>query len=261
MLEKTKLKDYLKIMNVLSLFDGMSCGRIALDKANIKYENYYASEIDKHAISVSMKNNPTTIQLGSVLNLDTSKLPKIDLLIGGSPCTNFSVAGKGNGMITKDNQELLSLEHYLELKENNFQFKGQSYLFWEYIRILREVKPKYFLLENVKMKKKWEDLISKEIGVKPVLLNSNLFSGQNRQRLYWTNIDLTNDIIDKEIKLKDILQENVDTKLYLSNDEIIKAQFKKSKKSIPRVKNGFEYFLMKDQLHFQIVLKKNHNVY
>ena len=178
-------------MNVLSLFDGLSCGRIALDKANIKYDNYFASEIDKHSISVSMKNYPTTIQLGSVLDLDTSKLDKIDLLIGGSPCTNFSVAGKGNGMITTDNQELLSLDDYLELKQKGFQFKGQSYLFWEYVRILRETKPKYFLLENVKMKKKWEDLISNELGVKPVLINSNLFSAQNRQRLYWTNIELS----------------------------------------------------------------------
>jgi site-specific DNA-cytosine methylase len=106
------------------------------------------------------------------------------------------------------------------------------------------------------MKKKWEDLISKEIGVKPVLINSNLFSGQNRQRLYWTNIDLTDDIIDKGIKLKDILEESVDTKLYLSNDEINKAQFKKSKKSIPRVKNGFEYFFNEGSIAFPNSIEK-----
>jgi len=243
-------------MNVLSLFDGMSCGRIALDKANIKYDNYYASEIDKHAISVSTKNYPTNIKLGSVLDLDTSKLDKIDLLIGGSPCTNFSVAGKGNGMITTDNQELLSLDDYLELKEKGFQFKGQSYLFWEYVRILRETKPKYFLLENVKMKKKWEDLISRELGVKPVMINSNLFSAQNRQRLYWTNIELNDEIVDKGIKLKDILDQNVDKSLYLSDDEIIRAQFKKSKKSIHRVKNGFEYFFNEGSIQFPNNIEK-----
>jgi len=243
-------------MNVLSLFDGMSCGRIALDKANIKYDNYFASEIDKHSISVSIKNYPTTIQLGSVLDLDTSKLDKIDLLIGGSPCTNFSVAGKGNGMITTDNQELLSLDDYLELKQKGFQFKGQSYLFWEYVRILRETKPKYFLLENVKMKKKWEDLISNELGVKPVLINSNLFSAQNRQRLYWTNIELNDEIVDKGIKLKDILDQNVDKSLYLSDDEIVRAQFKKSKKSIPRVKNGFEYFFNEGSIQFPNSIEK-----
>jgi len=124
-------------MNVLSLFDGMSCGQIALNKAEIKIDNYYASEIDKYAIKVTMKNFPNTIQLGDVCKLETTSLPKIDLLIGGSPCQSFSNAGKGKG------------------------FDGKSGLFWEYVRILKETKPKYFLLENVVMKKEWEAVIQK----------------------------------------------------------------------------------------------------
>lgn len=116
-------------MNVLSLFDGMSCGQIALERVGIKVDNYFASEIDKHAIKVTMDNYPNTIQIGSVTEVKGEDLPKIDLLIGGSPCQSFSNAGKGEG------------------------FDGESKLFWEYIRLLNEVKPTYFLLENVIMKK------------------------------------------------------------------------------------------------------------
>lgn len=215
-------------MNVLSLFDGMSCGQLALNRIGIKYDNYYASEIDKYAISVTMANFPNTIQLGSVIDLDTSKLPKIDLLIGGSPCQSFSFAGKRKGMTTTDNIEILELNQYLELKKQNFQFEGQSYLFWEYMRILNEVKPKYFLLENVTMSEKWAKILSKAIGVKPILINSSLVSAQNRERLYWTNIGLRpkglfNDLEsiiqqpkDKKLILRDILQDNPNPKFYVS---------------------------------------------
>ena len=130
-------------INVLSCFDGMSCGRIALERAGVKVENYFASEIEKAPIQVTQHNFPNTIQLGDVTKLKVSDLPKIDLLIGGSPCQSFSNAGKGEG------------------------FDGKSGLFWEYVRVLNEVKPKYFLLENVKMKKEWRDIISKELGVEP----------------------------------------------------------------------------------------------
>ena len=132
-------------MNVLSLFDGASCGHQALDRIGMKADNYYASEIDKYAIQVTMANYPNTIQLGSVVDVDVSKLEKIDLLIGGSPCQSFSFAGKRKGMSTKDSVEILTLEHYLELKSQNFEFEGQSYLFWEYMRVLTESTPKYFL--------------------------------------------------------------------------------------------------------------------
>jgi DNA (cytosine-5)-methyltransferase 3A len=215
-------------MNVLSLFDGMSCGQQALERAGIKVDKYFASEIDKYAIQVTMANYPNTNQLGSVVNVDGYSLPNIDILIGGSPCQSFSFAGKRKGMSTKDEQEILTLNHYLELKSEGFEFEGQSYLFWEYMRLLNEVKPKYFLLENVMMGEKWEKVLSKAIGVKPIMINSALLSAQNRQRLYWTNIGLEpqglfgdlDSIIDqpkdKGILLKDILEQNVSDKYFLT---------------------------------------------
>lgn len=181
-------------MRVLSLFDGMSCGQQALQRAGIPVTTYYASEIDKHAIQVTMKNYPNTIQLGSVVNVDGYALGPIDLLIGGSPCQSFSFAGKRKGMATKCEIEILTLEHYLELKAEGYQFEGQSYLFWEYMRLLNEVKPRWFLLENVEMGEKWEKVLSRAIGVNGVHLNSALVSAQNRKRIYWTNIGQTLDM-------------------------------------------------------------------
>ena len=219
-------------MNVLSLFDGMSCGQQALERIGIKVDNYFASEIDKYAITVTMANYPNTKQLGSVTQVDGYSLPKIDLLIGGSPCQSFSFAGKRKGMSTKDEQEILTLDHYLELKSQEYEFEGQSYLFWEYMRLLNEVKPKYFLLENVMMGEKWEKILSKAIGVNPIMINSSLVSAQNRQRLYWTNIgmkpsglfgDLESIIQqpkDLGILLKDILEPEVDEKYFLSEKMI-----------------------------------------
>ena len=171
-------------MNVLSLFDGMSCGQIALNKVGIKYDNFYASEIDVHAIKVTQHNYPNTIQLGDIHNIKGSDLPKIDLLFGGSPCQSFSSAGNRTG------------------------FDGKSGLFWEFVRVLNEVQPKYFLLENVKMKKEWEDIITTEMGVEPIRINSNLVSAQNRERLYWTNIPNLTQPEDKNIKLSDVLTDD-----------------------------------------------------
>jgi DNA-cytosine methyltransferase len=173
-----------KNINVLSLFDGMSCGQIALNKLGVKYDNYYASEIDKFAIAITKKNYPNTIHLGDVRDVKGKDLPKIDLLFGGSPCQSFSNAGNGKG------------------------FEGSSGIFWEYVRVLREVKPKYFMLENVKMKKEWQDIITKELGVEPIAINSSHFSGQNRPRLYWTNIPGVEIPEDKGIVLKDILEDD-----------------------------------------------------
>jgi DNA (cytosine-5)-methyltransferase 3A len=175
-----------------------------------------------------MANYPNTIQLGSVLDVDGYKLPKIDLLMGGSPCQSFSFAGKRKGMSTKCETEILTLEHYLELKAEGYEFEGQSYLFWEYMRILNEVKPKYFLLENVEMGEKWEKVLSKAIGVNGIHINSALVSAQNRKRIFWTNIGMQpmglfgypESIIqqpkDKGILLKDILENEVDEKYFLS---------------------------------------------
>ena len=236
-------------MNVLSLFDGMSCGQQALDRAEIKVDKYYASEIDKFAIKVTMANYPNTIQLGSVINVNGYDLPKIDLLIGGSPCQSFSFAGKRKGMATKDEIEIHTLEHYLQLKKDGYEFEGQSYLFWEYIRILNEVKPKYFLLENVMMGEKWERILSRAIGVNPIEINSALVSAQNRRRLYWTNIgmkaaglfgDLESIIKqpkDKSILLKDILEIDVDEKYFLSQNSI--NYLKNREKANTEAKRGF----------------------
>jgi DNA-cytosine methyltransferase len=176
-------------MNVLSLFDGMSCGQIALNKLGIKYDNYFASEIEKAAINVTQNNFPNTIQLGDVTKINGYELPKIDLLIGGSPCQSFSNAGKMAG------------------------FDGKSGLFYEYVRLLNETKPKYFLLENVKMKKEFENVITKYLGVEPIQINSALVSAQDRKRLYWTNIPNIEQPNNKNIYLKDIIEQNDD--LYL----------------------------------------------
>lgn len=223
-------------MNILSLFDGMSCGQQALNRCGFTITNYFASEIDKHAIKVTQHNYPNTIQLGSVVNVNGYELPKIDLLMGGSPCQSFSFAGKRKGMSTKDEQEILILEHYLQLKSEGFEFEGQSYLFWEYMRLLNELRTKnpniYFLLENVEMGEKWELVLSRAIGVKGIHINSALVSAQNRKRIYWTNIgmkpsglfgDLESIIEhpkDKGILLKDILESEVDEKYFLSEKMI-----------------------------------------
>lgn len=199
-------------MNVLSLFDGMSCGQIALNRAKIKYDNYFASEIDKYAIQVTMKNYSNTIQLGDVTKIKSLNLPKIDLLIGGSPCQSFSFCGKRLGMTTSDNIEITSLEQYLLLKNQQFIFNGQSYLFWEYVRLLKELKPKYFLLENVMIKDYWKNIITDTLQVNPIMINSNLVSAQERKRLYWTNIDQISQPNDKGLYLKDIMEHKVDKK-------------------------------------------------
>jgi len=182
-------------MNVLSLFDGMSCGQIALEKAGIKVNQYYASEIKKHAIKVTQHNYPNTIQLGDIRTIKASDLPKIDLLIGGSPCQDFSSA----------NKEKLGLNG------------EKSSLFFEYLRLLNELKPKYFLLENVAMDEYSYNKISNLLNTYPITINSEKVSAQLRERVYWTNIGPESfdmfgfrtcqipQPIDKKIYLKDIL--------------------------------------------------------
>lgn len=211
-------------MNVLSLFDGMSCGQIALTNLGCFPDKYYASEVDKFAIQQTRHVFPDTIHIGDVTRVDVSKLDKIDLIIGGSPCQSFSFAGKQAGMATTENIEVTDLDQYLDLKIMGFEFTGQSYLFWEYMRILTEVR-KYnpdvkFLLENVVMSKKWEAVLTNAIGVEPVMINSNLVSAQNRKRLYWTNIARIAQPEDEGIFIRDILEEDVDEKYYLSQKAI-----------------------------------------
>lgn len=219
-------------MNVLSLFDGMSCGQIALKELGIKIDTYYASEVDKFAIAQTQLNFPDTIQLGDVRNIDARKLGRIDLLIGGSPCQSFSFAGKRAGMSTKQSEEIYTLERYLELKRAGFEFEGESYLFWEYMRVLEEIRETnpdvLFLLENVEMGKKWEGVLNEAIGLSGVHINSSLVSAQNRRRIYWTNIktrkeglfgDVFTDIpqpSDKGLLLHDIIEKNVSKKYFVS---------------------------------------------
>jgi site-specific DNA-cytosine methylase len=173
-------------INVLSLFDGMSCGQIALNRLGIKVSKYYASEIDKAPMKVTQHNYPETIQVGDVTKVKGEDLPQIDLLIGGSPCQGFSFAGK----------------------KLNFE-DPRSILFFEFARLLDECKPTYFLLENVKMKKEWQDVISDLLGVQPMRINSSKFTAAKRDRLYWTNIPNISEPIDKEISFDDI-NSNID---------------------------------------------------
>ena len=190
-----------KGINVLSLFDGMSCGQIALERAGIKVNKYYAAEIDKYAIKITQKNYPKTVQLGDITKIKGFDFKnKIDIIIGGSPCQGFSFAGD----------------------QLNFE-DPRSKLFFDFARLLREIKPKYFLLENVVMRQEIQDAISDLLGeiypeavkqtdllkikrLEPVKINSALVSAQNRKRLYWTNIKDIKQPEDKKIFLKDILE-------------------------------------------------------
>ena len=175
-------------MNVLSLFDGMSCGRLALERLNIPVDKYYAAEIDKYAIQVSEANYPDIIRLGDVCDVKAKDLPKIDLVMGGSPCQGFSFAGK---QLAFDDP--------------------RSALFFEFVRILKECNPKYFLLENVRMKKEFLDVISEQVGVEPICINSSLVSAQNRVRYYWTNIPSVEQPEQRGIVLRDVLENGFDS--------------------------------------------------
>jgi len=170
-------------MNILSLFDGVSCGRIALERAAIQIDKYFASEIDTPAINIAKANYPDTIYLGDVNMINGVNLPPITLLMGGSPCQGFSFAGKG-----------------LNFKD------PRSKLFFQFNRLLKEVKPKYFLLENTKMNKDSMDIISNTLGIEPIEINSALVSGQNRVRNYWTNIPGVTQPENKDISIHDIIE-------------------------------------------------------
>src|SRR5574343_23630 len=193
-------------MEVLSLFDGISCGQIALSKLGIKVDNYFASEIEIPSINVTQSNFPNTIQIGDVCKVDASTLPKIDLLLAGSPCQSFSGA-----------------------VSSNTGFDGKSKLFFEFLRLLKETNPTYWLLENVEMKQEWEDVITNHLGVKPIHLTSNHFSAQSRPRVYWTNLTLTDTLPVNDSVLGDVLESNVAEKYFYKesfeyvNQDVVEA--------------------------------------
>ena len=173
-------------MNVVSLFDGISCGRVALERAGVPVGKYYASEIDPHAIRVSQSNWPDIIHLGDVTKVKADDLPAIDLILAGSPCQGFSHNGKKLGFDDP-----------------------RSRLFWHFVRLVEECKPTWWLLENVRMKKEWADIISEAVGCQPVIINSALVSAQRRVRYYWTNIPFAGQPEDRGLVLKDILEKPV----------------------------------------------------
>jgi len=178
-------------MNILSLFDGISCGQIALNRANIQIDSYFASEIDKFAIQATQTNYPNTIQLGDINNYKSWQLPKIDLIMGGSPCQGFSFAGK-------------------QLAFND----PRSKLFFKFVDCLDHFQPRWFLLENVKMKKEYQDVITNLLKVEPMEINSALVSAQSRKRLYWFNWKVDQPK-NKGILLKDILENRIVGRNYL----------------------------------------------
>ena len=259
------LPDFGKSIRVWSLFDGMSCGHIALNELNIPVECYISSEIDKHAIKAEIANFPNMVQVGSVTDINVPELVAKygvpDFLFGGSPCTDFSMSGKTRGASTSCGEEVYTLDRYLELKSQGFEFEGQSYLFWEFMRILTELRKYnpniYFFLENVEMLEKWERCLSHAIGVRGVHINSALVSAQQRKRIYWSNIrvkDLGTVSLFDEMKddpfewpryqtdipqpedggivIKDILQDKAGEKYYLKDETVTSLMEKTDKKKL-----------------------------
>ena len=241
-------------IRVWSLFDGLSCASIALRELGIPVEVFLSSEVDKHALRVERDNFPDMIQVGSVTDIDVDALVARygvpDFLCGGSPCQSFSFSGRMNGMSTQQGEEIYTLERYMELKRDGFQFDGQSYLFWEYMRILTELRRHnpdiLFFLENVEMLEKWERVLSHAIGVRGVHINSALVCAQQRKRIYWSNIrtrllntqslftdydrndhfawpQVVTDIPqpeDRGIVIRDIMQETADPRYYLRSEQV-----------------------------------------
>ncbi len=251
-------------ISVWSLFDGMSCASIVLRELGIDVECFVSSEIDKHAIKAEKQNFPDMIQVGSVTDINVPDLVEKygvpDFICGGSPCQSFSFSGKMKGMSTAQGEEIYTLDRYLELKQQGFEFEGQSYLFWEYMRILTELRQYnpdiYFFLENVEMMDKWERCLSHAIGVRGVHINSTLVSAQQRKRIYWSNIrvkDLGSTSLfdfsdspfempryqtdipqpkDSGIVIKDILQEQAGEKYYLKDDTVSSLMEKTDRKKL-----------------------------
>lgn len=220
-------------MRVLSLFDWIACGYEALQRAWIKVDKYYASEIDKYAIQIATKNHPDIIEIWDVCNVKWEDYQDIDLLIWGSPCQWFSVAGK---QLAFDDP--------------------RSKLFFEFVRLKEEIKPRYFLLENVKMRKERIDIISWYLGVQPIEINSALVSAQSRKRLYRTNIPWVCLPQNKGLILKDILQEDVDEKYYLNEQQLAKMKYLKWPKKIQRERDWYKYTYSEGWIPFPDIIDR-----
>jgi site-specific DNA-cytosine methylase len=202
---------------MLNLFSGLGGGRLSAERAGLKVKTEYYSEVDPYALKVMKKRFPDSIPVGDVRNLKAIDFVHVTMITAGSPCQNFSLMGSRNGMATKI-KELTDLKSYTELKKNNHIFTkddGDSYLFWEFVRLYREIKALQikmglpvldFLLENVKMATKWENVITTAMGVNPIVIDAALVSAQNRVRLFWTSLEGVTQPKDLNIKLGDVVK-------------------------------------------------------
>ena len=219
------MKALKKKINVLSLFDGISCAKLALEKAKIPINKYFSSEIDSYCIQISKKNHPSNILLGDIKKINLRELPRIDLLIGGSPCQDISHAFKGKGLVGK-----------------------RSALFFDYVRIKNLLKPKYFLLENVRTK--WKNFMDEEIGEEGIEVNSKFFSAQNRPRCYWTNIPISEKYSINKKQIKDIMEKKTGDVYYFNKtvSNYGKNRNLKEKKDFYEIQKIFTlpYSLLKD---------------
>lgn len=200
---------------MLNLFSGLGGGRLSAERAGLKVKTEYYSEVDPYALKVMKKRFPDSIPVGDVRNLKAIDFVHVTMITAGSPCQNFSIMGKKKGMITITEIEVNSLKIYLKLKKEGYEFEGQSYLFWEFVRLYTEIKTLQikmglpvldFLLENVKMTDKWVNVISKTVGVEPILINAALVSAQFRERLFWTSLEGVTQPKDLNIKLGDVIK-------------------------------------------------------